>query len=95
MPQTQNHHVRRRCLKSPLNPRAILIQDGPDGKWTGFGIELWLRIAKRLGVETEFVNAGSVNKLIDTVKNRDADIGIAGITMNLKRERLVDFSHLL
>ena len=75
----------------PLEPFSF--QDGPDGKWTGFSIELWLRIAKRLGVETEFVNAGSVNKLIDTVKNGDADIGIAGITMNLKRERLVDFSH--
>ena len=67
---------------------------GPDGKWTGISIELWNAIAQdpALNIETEFVDAQTVPRLIGMIKNGQAQAGIAAITVNETRERDVDFT---
>ena len=62
------------------------------GELGGFSIELWRAIASRLKVESEFKVSPSVPELIETVKARQADVGIAAISVTSERDQQVDFS---
>ena len=62
------------------------------GKFSGFEFEFWQKIAKELKLkcvysETKFVD------IFDKLKSKKADVAMAGITKNAKREEFVDFSH--
>ena len=65
---------------------------GPDGKWSGISIELWDLIAKRLNIKYEFQEE-NLESLLNNVKNRDLDVGIAALTITPDREKVLDFSH--
>jgi polar amino acid transport system substrate-binding protein len=77
-----------RVYTKPVEPFAFQ----QDGKAAGFSIELWDRIAKETGQEYEVTWAKSVGDVIAAVKNGDADIGVAAISITAERERQVDFS---
>ena len=64
-----------------------------DGSYTGFSIELWVEIAKHLGREYRMNKVESVDALLENVRLGDSDIGIAGVSMTVAREEVVDFSH--
>ena len=63
------------------------------GKLNGFSIELWERIAERIGVTTEYVVRPNVVELLGAVKDGKADLGIAAISITAQREAVFDFSH--
>jgi polar amino acid transport system substrate-binding protein len=63
-----------------------------DGKLTGFSIELWSEVARRMRVDFEWVDAGSREKQLEAVRRGDADIAVSAIVMSPDREQLVDFS---
>lgn len=65
---------------------------GPDGKYTGFDIDLWAEIAKRIGVEYE-LRPMDFNGLIPGLTTGNLDVALAAIFIKSEREKAIDFSH--
>ncbi len=63
-----------------------------NGVYSGFEIELWEKIATEMKVDFEY-EKHSFQELIPLISNKGADIAFASITINEKREELIDFSH--
>jgi len=59
----------------------------------GFSIDLWSKISKNLGMETEWVYYDSTSKLVEATKNGEIDAGISAITITSDREEDIDFSN--
>jgi len=64
-----------------------------EGKYTGFEIELWEALSKELGLSFEYEKHDSFKELFPIIASKKADIAFAGVTINEKREEIVDFSH--
>ena len=64
-----------------------------DGRLTGFSIDLWNELARRLRMEFVWTDVGSSADQIQAVRRGDADVAISAITMTQEREKVVDFSH--
>jgi glutamine transport system substrate-binding protein len=64
---------------------------GPDGNYTGFDIELWDSVAKRLKLNYKLVRM-EFKDLIPALVNKKIDVALAGITMLSQREKKIDFS---
>lgn len=65
---------------------------GKDGKYTGFDIELWAEIAKRIGVKYE-LKPMDFNGLIPGLTTGNLDVALAAIFIKSSREKKIDFSH--
>ena len=63
-----------------------------DGKLSGFSIELWNEIARRLNVRFNYQIAPDVRAQLEQVKKGEADVGIAAISITAAREADFDFS---
>jgi polar amino acid transport system substrate-binding protein len=63
-----------------------------NGELGGFSIELWQKIAQELGIKSEFKKADDIGGLLNLVKSKTADIGIAAISVTSQREKDFDFS---
>jgi polar amino acid transport system substrate-binding protein len=63
-----------------------------NGELGGFSIELWQNIAQKLGVKSEFKQTGNITELLNAVKSKQVDAGIAAISVTSQRERDFDFS---
>src|SRR5215510_7931493 len=72
----------------PIKPFAF--QD--NGVAKGFSIDLWERVAKEANLQFEIHWVKTVGDLIDALKNKQADVGIAAISITSDREAVVDFS---
>ena len=83
-PQPEKLRVVTRLVK------PFVFEEG--GTLTGFSIELWQEIAKRLNVKSEFVVKPTVRDLLAAVKSKEAHLGIAAISMTAEREIDLDFS---
>lgn len=56
-----------------------------DGNYTGFSVELWRRVAQRLGVDYEVVQVNSQAKQIDDVQRGAADVALGGLNITSSR----------
>ncbi len=65
---------------------------GKDGKYTGFDIDLWAELAKRIGVEYE-LKPMDFNGLIPGLTTGNLDVALAAIFIKSAREEKIDFSH--
>jgi glutamine transport system substrate-binding protein len=65
---------------------------GKDGKYTGFDIDLWDAIAKRIDVEYKLVPM-DFNGLIPGLTTGNLDVVLAAIFIKSSREKAIDFSH--
>lgn len=63
-----------------------------DGHLSGFSIELWRHIERKIGVQSHFTTHPSVKALLADVKGGGADAGVAAISITSEREREMDFS---
>ena len=63
-----------------------------NGTLSGFSIELWNNIGKRLNRETEYLVLPDVGELLDAVGSGRADLAIAAISITSEREDRFDFS---
>jgi polar amino acid transport system substrate-binding protein len=63
-----------------------------NGELGGFSIELWKNIAQELNIKSEFNKTNNVTDLLDSVKSKQADVGIAAISVTAQREQDFDFS---
>ncbi len=64
-----------------------------NGRYTGFSVELWQKIADKMDVSYELYGVNTMAKLLDEVRRGEVDVAIAGIGITSKRERILDFSH--
>ncbi|MCC5828570.1 MAG: transporter substrate-binding domain-containing protein [Phycisphaeraceae bacterium] len=62
------------------------------GQWRGISIELWDRIAARLGHEHEYVER-SIAGMLEGVEDGSIDLAVAALSITAQREERVDFSH--
>ena len=60
---------------------------------TGFGIDLWEEIAKRLNVKTSYKVAPDTSSCIELVRSKNADIGVSGIFFTTERDKVVDYAY--
>ena len=65
---------------------------GPDGKYTGFDVDLWDGIAQRAGLEYELIPM-DFNGLIPGLVTGNLDVVLAAIFIKAEREKVIDFSH--
>ena len=61
-------------------------------KLTGFSVELWNEVARRMRVEFAWVDVGLRDKQLEAVQRGDADLAMSAIVMTPEREQSVDFS---
>lgn len=65
---------------------------GKDGKYTGFDVDLWDAIAKRLNLEYE-LQPMDFNGLIPALTTGNIDVALGAIFIKSSREETIDFSH--
>jgi polar amino acid transport system substrate-binding protein len=63
-----------------------------NGELGGFSIELWQKIAQELEFKSQFKKANDVNGLLELVRSKKTDLGIAAISVTSEREQEFDFS---
>ncbi len=73
------------------NFSPLVIKD--NGQYSGFEIELWEAVAKEAGIEEFEYTQLPFPEIISSVSEKKYDIGLSGITINSKREEVIDFSH--
>ncbi|MEM8922475.1 MAG: transporter substrate-binding domain-containing protein [Actinomycetota bacterium] len=78
----------------PLVPFVIVDDPAPDGSGLrGYSVDLWNELGTRLGIETEWLVEESVTDILESARDGDAEVAIAGISMTAERESFVDFTH--
>lgn len=65
---------------------------GSDGKFTGFGVELFREVADRMGIEKVVFTGQDFSALLAAVANGQYDVGVAAIGITDERKETVDFS---
>ncbi len=63
-----------------------------NGKFTGFDVELFKDVAKRIGYEDVVFTGQDFSGLLAAVANRQFDVGVAAIGITEERKQTVDFS---
>jgi len=62
------------------------------GDWIGVSIDLWREVANQLNLDYKFKEY-DLNGLLNDIKNKKIDIGLAAITVTANREKFADFSN--
>ncbi|MGV0788165.1 transporter substrate-binding domain-containing protein [Mycolicibacterium sp. XJ2] len=63
------------------------------GELTGFSVDLWEEVAKRLNWSTEYLDSRDVSGQLTDVAEGRAEVAIGGISLTAEREQSFDFSH--
>jgi ABC-type amino acid transport substrate-binding protein len=63
-----------------------------DDKAAGYSLDLWERVAAEAKLPYELHWVKTAGELVDAVKNNQADVGIAAVSITSDREAVVDFS---
>ena len=64
-----------------------------DKRYAGLEVDLWEAIAKIIGVDFEY-EKHNFKEIIPLLAEKKVDVGLAGITVNESREKIIDFSHM-
>jgi len=83
----------KESLKVAIKPSEPWVMIEQAKEPYGFSIDLIKQIAHDMNRSIEWVYLDSVPNLVASVQQRKADLGISAITINSKREEVVDFSH--
>lgn len=75
-----------------IKEAAPFVMPNGDGTYSGISIDLWTKLAERLGLEYEFEKR-DLQGLLDGVEDGSLDAGIAAITITSDREEVLDFTH--
>ena len=87
--------------QAPAQPLALRVAVHPiapfvlkqGSQLSGFSIDLWEALARRLNVGTSWAEVNSLSEQLQAVNRADADLAIGAITITPEREEIVDFSH--
>jgi polar amino acid transport system substrate-binding protein len=77
-----------RMITKPVQPFSFT----ENGKLMGFSIDLWEAVAKEAGFQFEMTSVETVPQMLDALKNRQADVAIAAISITAERHAFMDFS---
>lgn len=80
-------------LKVAIKPSEPWVMMGKNNQPQGFSIDLIKQIAADLNRSIKWVYLDSVTQIVSSAQNKQVDLGISAITINSKREEMVDFSH--
>lgn len=83
---------KRRKIKVGISVMPPFVMES-NGKYSGFEIELWEMVVKELGGIAFEYEEFPFQVLIPQVAEKKLDIAFASITINEKREEVIDFSH--
>ncbi|ODQ87118.1 ABC transporter substrate-binding protein [Mycolicibacterium flavescens] len=99
---TSPHAVAQSEPEPPSDPRSIsvavhplepfVMPTGSEGL-TGFSIDVWEEIAKRLNWSTEYVDTHDVRGQLAAVADGRAEVAVGGISLTAEREQSFDFTH--
>ena len=78
-----------RVITHQLEP---FVMKTSSGELTGFSIDLWNEIARRLDWDTEYLDTDDVRGQLVAVGERRADIAVGGISLTAEREQQFDFT---
>ena len=87
--QAQNAASELRVATYILPP--FVMQKGDQ--LSGFSIDLWDEIAKRLNVKTTYKIAPDTKSCIELVRSNNADIGVSGIFYTAERDKVIDYAY--
>src|SRR4029077_13022632 len=65
---------------------------GESGQLTGFSVELRQEISRQMNTRSEFLVKPTVQELIKSIETKEAELGIAAISITADREAELDFS---
>ncbi len=80
-------------LRVAVKDAPPFVLEAPGGELSGISIELWERVADRLGRETEIVRIDEVPEMLAAVEAGEVDAAIAAISITPEREVRLDMSH--
>jgi len=83
--------VKNNVINVGVTPFGPLVTSD-NGKFSGFEIELWKKIAEELKWKFKYTEK-KFSELLSAVQNNEFDVGIAGVTVTADRESNLDFSH--
>jgi polar amino acid transport system substrate-binding protein len=75
-----------------VHPLEPFVMRTSSGELTGFSIDLWDEIAKRVGWKTDYDVTDDVGAQLSAVAAGSADVAVGGISLTSQRERSFDFS---
>ncbi|MEZ4671020.1 MAG: transporter substrate-binding domain-containing protein [Anaerolineae bacterium] len=79
-------------LRVAIKPLTPFVTYGENKTYSGFSIELWEELARRMNIQFEYVPLETVQEVLDAVRFGGVDAGIAGISITSERESVLDFS---
>jgi polar amino acid transport system substrate-binding protein len=62
-------------------------------RFTGFSIDLWEEVARRLKLKSSYTIASDAEACIELIRSKNADIGVSGIFFTTERDALVDYAY--
>ena len=72
-------------------PPCVVVQG--DGTVTGFDIDIWNAVGREVGFTSDYQVELFHDNILNELKHKRTDVGIAGFTITESREEYVDFSH--
>ncbi len=92
-------HPQTTATTPPLKEVVIATKVAPPfviksdtGEWTGMSIELWAKVAEKLGLHTTFREFDTVPEMLGAVADGRVEGAISAITVTSEREKTVDFT---
>lgn len=100
-PETASREPGSSPAAPPATPQRLRVAVVPitsavewDGKQpSGVIIDIWRELARRLGVESEFVRMGTFKQLLDTLVAAEVDVGLGPLGITEEREKMFDLTH--
>ncbi len=81
-----------RSLRVGVSPIASIVEwngEHPEGPM----VAIWNELARRLGVQTQFIRIPTIDELISTVREGSIDVALGPLAITEERERSFDLTH--
>ena len=91
VPATAAYAQDKKVLIVATDTAFVPFEFKQNGKYTGFDIELWEALAKKMGVQYK-LQPMDFNGIIPGLQTKNIDAALAGITIKEERQKVVDFS---
>ena len=88
---SQDGSATPRTLMVGVTVAPPLFMKAADGRWEGFGVELWQSVAQQIGVPFEFREFSTWERLLDASEKREIDV-IPSMPVRERFESTMDFS---
>ncbi len=87
----QNESTAPRALQVGVITASPLYMKAADGRWEGFGVELWQAVAQYLNVAFEFREFSSLENLLGALEKQEIDV-FPSLPVGERFESTMDFS---